>query len=122
MQCSMLFIIMSDMNRHRQAPTSSLLHRAVLCFSLSLACCGLPALKAHGQVSPASNPAAFGVVHYDAQIVPDIASKTLKGKVRVTVVSHADQLTKVGFDCGELMIEAVRENGILQKFLVEEHR
>jgi aminopeptidase N len=73
-------------------------------------------------VSPASTPAAFGVVHYDAQIEPDIASKTLKGRVRVKLVSQADKLTKVGFDSGDLMIEAVRDNGTLQKFVVEEHR
>jgi aminopeptidase N len=53
---------------------------------------------------------AFDVLHYDARVEPDIAQKTVAGKVRIQFVSLTDGLTAVEFDCGDLIISAVREN------------
>jgi aminopeptidase N len=98
---------------------SSLLEQGVLRLVLLLLCVALISLNIRGQNLV---PAAFDVIHYEAQIEPDITSKTLKGKVRIRLVSRSNKLTTVGFDCGELTIEAVRENSVLQKFATHEHR
>lgn len=59
------------------------------------------------------------VLHYDATIEPDIAAKTIKGTVVIKFTSAGDQ---VEFDCGELVIDAVRAaNGPL-KFAVKDRR
>ena len=98
---------------------SSLFERAALRLVLLLLCVALASLNIRGQNLV---PPAFDVLHYDAQIEPDIAGKTLKGQVRIQVVARSNRLTTVGFDSGELTIEAVRENGALQKFATYEHR
>ena len=87
----------------------------VLCSSLALLCCGIQPTQARGPVSPASTSAAFDVIHYNAEIEPEIASKTLKGKEVIRFVSGQNGLVAVDFDCGELTIDAVSENRAPQK-------
>jgi aminopeptidase N len=82
-------------------------------FLLCLLCVG--ALASNSKAQAAAQP-AFDVLHYDAQVEPDIAKKMVEGKVRILFVSRADGLTAVGFDCGDLTISAVRENGEGLKF------
>ena len=109
------------MNKHRPTQFISL-SRKVLCFSLALLCCGIQPTQARGLVSPASTSAAFDVIHYNAEIEPEIASKTLKGKEVIRFVSGQNGLVAVDFDCGELTIDAVSENRAPQKFLVDARR
>ncbi|PYV14120.1 MAG: aminopeptidase [Acidobacteria bacterium] len=84
---------------------------------------GIPApLAVRGRASDGSSSAAFDVLHYNAQIEPGIASRTVKGKVLIRFVSQTNDLATVGFDCGELTIETVRENGAPQQFSTRERR
>src|ERR1043165_1706359 len=90
--------------------------------SLFLLCCVTLAAKVSGQVPPQSQAASFDVTHYDAQVEPDIANKTIKGKVLIRFVSRAENLQTIEFDCGELTIDAVSEKGEGQKFTLGQHR
>jgi aminopeptidase N len=66
--------------------------------------------------TPRTSPAPFDVLHYDAQVEPNIANKTVTGKVLISLISRVDDLTRIEFDCGELAIDAVREKGQARKF------
>ena len=59
----------------------------------------------------------FDVLHYDAQVEPDIANKSITGKVLIQLVSTVTQLKAIDLDCGELTIDSVRESGAPQKFV-----
>jgi len=59
---------------------------------------------------------AFDILHYDAQVEPDIANKSIAGKVLIQLVSTVTQLKAIDLDCGELTIDSVTENGAPQKF------
>jgi aminopeptidase N len=80
---------------------------------LSFFCCGVIANEARAQTNARS---PFDVLHYDAQIEPNITNKTVTGKVLVRLISLVDNLATVEFDCGDLTIDAVRENRETQKF------
>src|SRR6266496_594814 len=82
---------------------------------------GLPSLRVHDRVSQTFASRAFDVVHYDAQIEPDIGGKIIKGKVLIQLLSRTNNLATVEFDCGDLTIEAVREKGVARKFTTQEH-
>ncbi len=62
------------------------------------------------------------VLHYNVQIEPDIAAKTIKGKVRIKFVVPSQNPTSVAFDCGALTIDAVRDRGAAQVFKVKDKR
>lgn len=64
----------------------------------------------------------FDVLHYDAQVEPDIINKTVTGKVLIRLISRVDNLATIELDCGDLMIDAVRENREAQKFLSSDRR
>jgi aminopeptidase N len=85
-------------------------------FLLPLLCVG--ALAANSKAQATARP-AFDVLHYDARVEPDIAGKTIAGKVQIMFVSGAGGLTTVTFDCGDLVIDAVRENNAALKFTRE---
>jgi aminopeptidase N len=85
-------------------------------FLLPLLCVG--ALATNSKAQATAQP-AFDVLHYDARVEPDIASKTIAGKVQILFVSGAGGLTTVTFDCGDLLIDAVRENNAALKFTRE---
>ncbi len=59
----------------------------------------------------------FDVLHYDAQVEPDIVNKTVTGKVLIRLISRVDNLATIELDCGDLIIDAVRDNREEQKFL-----
>ncbi len=52
---------------------------------------------------------AIDVIHYHAQIIPDLSGRTLTGKVSVRFKRTTDTLSAVRFDCGALAIDSVRE-------------
>ncbi len=89
---------------------------------LVLLCCTATSPQFHLQASRALDSKAFDVIHYDAQLEPDIAARTLKGSVLIRLVSGADNLDSIAFNCGELTIDSVRENGVLQKFATQDNR
>jgi aminopeptidase N len=61
-------------------------------------------------------PASFDVIHYEAEIEPDINAKTVKGKVLIQIAARRDNLGSIDLDCGELIIDAVRDDGKAQEF------
>ena len=111
------------MSKSIALPTLSLL--------LLLLCDGLSATKVNEQVTTigqqatgakATNMSPFDVLHYDAQIEPDIARKTITGRVLIRLVTRASNLPAIEFDCGELAIDVVRDGGLAQKFAQREQR
>lgn len=67
----------------------------------------------------AARASALDVIHYDVTIEPDIAARTIKGKVLIRFVSEADE---VEFDCGELVIDSARMNGAPLKFSITDRK
>jgi aminopeptidase N len=59
------------------------------------------------------------VLHYSATLEPDIANKSVKGSVFIRVLTDSSM---VEFDCGELIIDSVTENGKPLQFSVSEHK
>lgn len=66
--------------------------------------------------------ASFDVLHYDAQVEPDIANKTVSGKVLIKLVALTANLAAIELDCGNLTVDAVRENRIAQTFVQRDRR
>lgn len=69
--------------------------------------------------SQAAQAAALDVLHYDVTLEPDIATKSVKGTVRIRFATDASEAE---FNCGELAIDAVRFNNAAVKFSVADHR
>jgi aminopeptidase N len=59
------------------------------------------------------------VLHYSATIEPDIASKSVKGSVLIRVLTDSQEIV---FDCGNLTVDSVTENGKPLRFSVNEHK
>jgi aminopeptidase N len=53
-------------------------------------------------------PPAFDVINYEAQIEPDIAHKTITGRVVILLVARVE-LSSIELNCGELAIDKVLE-------------
>ena len=92
--------------------TVSLLLLSVLCIR--------PVATGASRQSRAMPP--FDVLHYDAEVEPDIANKTVTGRVLIRLISRAGNLAAVELDCGELIIDSVRENKRAQKYAQNDHR
>jgi aminopeptidase N len=78
-------------------------------------CCACSFAAPATEAQTAETP-RFDVLHYDAQLEPDGANKTVKGRVLIRLVALAEKVNAVRLDCGDLLIDAVRENGVAQKF------
>ena len=66
--------------------------------------------------------ADFDVTNYDAQVEPDILKKTVTGKVLIRFTSRVDNLAMIEFDCGELIVDSVREGRETLTFLRSDGR
>lgn len=87
---------------------------SVALVTLSLAVTAPPA---RGQTPRQST---IDVLHYEITVAPDIANKTLKGSAVIRFVSNA--LKVIEFDCGDLVIDSVRERSAPLQFAVDQHR
>jgi aminopeptidase N len=68
------------------------------------------------------NVIAFGstdVVNYSLTLEPDIANKSVKGSVLIRVLTDSHEVV---FDCGDLNIDSVLENGKPVRFSVNDHK
>jgi aminopeptidase N len=65
---------------------------------------------------------SFDVLHYDARVEPDISGKTVKGTVRIKLAARTGDLAAIEFNCGDLVIDAVREGGRASKFTSHDHK
>lgn len=64
----------------------------------------------------ASSEQAIDVLHYAARLDPELAGKTLRGRVAISFVLKTPGAKAVEFDAGELRIDAVREHGAALAF------
>jgi aminopeptidase N len=95
---------------------SPVLERAGMLFCLSVLCIAARATGMGCLTTPARAAAPFDVIHYDARVEPDIARKTITGKVLIRLAPRAAGPGLVEFDCGDLIVDAVHEGGQAQKF------
>ena len=95
---------------------------ATMKLTLLLLWIGLMTTVASEQATATSPAALFDVIHYDAQIEPDIARKKVTGKVLIKLKARINNLATVELDCGDLTINAVRANGQAQKFARTDRR
>jgi aminopeptidase N len=70
-------------------------------------------------VGHGSTPISTDVLHYSVTVEPDIANKSVKGSVVIRVRATSDM---VEFNCGELFIDSVTENGKPLQFSVSDHK
>jgi aminopeptidase N len=68
-----------------------------------------------GQIAVSAQSRTFDVIHYDAQVEPDIAAKSVRGRVTV-LFSTAQVTTEIELDSGFLTIDSVREANEALKF------
>ena len=74
------------------------------------------------QVGPArATPPAFDVVHYDADVEPDLPTHTVKGVVRIRVTAST-ALDELALDRGALEIESTRLDGVDQTVVLAPRR
>jgi aminopeptidase N len=81
-------------------------------FLLFIALIFVSDLKAQSDALPSS----FDVIHYAAQIEPDMAVKAIKGKVKIRFVSLVAGSAEIRLNAGVLEIDAVYENKSALKF------
>lgn len=85
--------------------------------------CSLCPLRAQGDLRPAAADArAVDVVHYDVELEPDLAHKSVSGKLVVRFLTHAAEIASVAFDCGDLTVDSVRSRGQHLVFRQQDHR
>lgn len=71
----------------------------------------------------AQTNANFDVLHYNAEIEPDFAAKSVKGRVFIRFAALQNDLDGIEIDVGDLTINAVRDlKGVGQKFTRAEKR
>src|SRR5215475_8151908 len=88
-----------------------------LCALLALLLCWSPAARAASE----NRLSQIDVLDYRVSIEPDIQNRLLKGSVTIRFLAKADDLSSVEFDCGDLVIEAVREKKTALQFQIEQH-
>jgi aminopeptidase N len=62
------------------------------------------------------------VLHYDISLEPDIAQKTLVGTAIIKFTSNVEGLNSVAFDCGDLIIDSVKQAEASREFAITDHR
>src|SRR3954470_8628914 len=68
-------------------------------------------------------PAAlFDVVHYDLLLEPDIDRKSVTGTETIRFISRATDLREVEINCGDLIIDSVKDQGVALKFVRRERQ
>lgn len=78
--------------------------------------CPASLAQTRGGLTPTAKPAPFDVLHYDARVEPDVINKTIKGRVSIRLVAREGGLGALEFDCGELVIDAVRVGAKAERF------
>jgi aminopeptidase N len=91
------------------------------CLLLALALFSGLAAKADAQ-APTAGVRAFDVIHYDATVEPNIAEKSVKGNVAISLVLGPDPSGVVDLDIGALTVDSVNEGGQSLDFTQAERR
>jgi aminopeptidase N len=61
------------------------------------------------------------VLHYDITLEPNIAQKTLSGTSVIKFNSNVQGLNSVEFDCGNLIVDSVKQSGTPRQFAIADH-
>src|ERR1044072_1435017 len=61
------------------------------------------------------------VLHYDITLEPNIAQKTLSGTYVIKFNSNVQGLNSVEFDCGNLIVDSVKQSGTPRQFAIADH-
>src|ERR1043166_5066660 len=64
----------------------------------------------------------FDLTHYELLLEPDIDRKSITGTESIRLVSRTAGLGGVTLDCGELVIDSVKEQGLALKFVRRERQ
>src|SRR5947209_2751792 len=97
-------------------PRSSTIKRSLLLGVLMLSA---GALNVIGSAGAEDNQ--IDVISYTARIEPDIANRQIKGTVTIRFKTTAS-LSSAQFDCGELVIDSVKEGSAPQPYSTNEHQ
>jgi aminopeptidase N len=89
---------------------------AGLTLLLLLLLCPASLAQTRGGLTPTTTHAPFDVLHYDARVEPDVVNKTVKGRVSIRLVAREGGLGALEFDCGDLVMDAVRVGAKAEKF------
>jgi hypothetical protein len=89
--------------RTDKSPLSWLLRPAVV----TLLLIGYCSTREVGATEQNASETPFDVIHYDTQLEPDIAQKTITGTVLIRLRANTDNLASITLDCGELLIDVV---------------
>jgi aminopeptidase N len=100
------------MRSSRQFP--SLPTGTALLLPLLLSIAGSATAGSSGPAEPSE--ASFDVIHYNAQVEPEITHKTIKGKELIRFRALTDNLEAITLDCGDLTIDAVHEGARALRF------
>jgi aminopeptidase N len=109
---------MEEKNSSLAFSNYSMLQRTVLS-ALALLVVLFPNGIAANQTTPAP---FFDVTHYDLRLEPDIDRKSVTGTETIRFVSRTTGLREVELNCGELLIDSVKELGAPQKFVRRERQ
>jgi len=71
---------------------------------------------------PVATPPAMDVLHYTARLEPDLAHRTIQGRVEISLAMTEPGAREIQFDAGELTVDDVRERGARLAFKkVDQH-
>ena len=61
------------------------------------------------------------VLHYNITLEPNIPQKTLSGTTVIKFNSNVQGLNSVEFDCGDLIVDSVKQSGVPRQFSISDH-
>ena len=71
--------------------------------------------------SLAQTRSKIDVLHYDITVEPDIQQKTVRGTAIIKFTSQLEALNSVEFDCGDLIVDSVKQSGTPRQFSLSDH-
>jgi len=83
--------------------------------------CTFIVLAATGTRSQVRDVLPIDVLHYDINLEPDITQKTVRGTATIKFTSNVQGLNSVEFDCGDLLVDSVKQSGIPRDFVIADH-
>jgi aminopeptidase N len=85
-------------------------------FAMQVVLMGLALSCSTARASALDPPLAMDVLHYTARLDPDLANKTIRGRVEVSLIMMQPGARTIQFDAGDLTVDVVREKGSLLAF------
>jgi len=80
-----------------------------------------PFLLTSPSLAQTGSGSKIDVLHYDITLEPNIAQKTLSGTSVIKFNSNVQGLNSVEFDCGNLIVDSVKQSGTPRQFAIADH-